>query len=148
MGRERNEDGRTQFAAFLILTDEQRLEQYGTHLAKDFADQIGVTPKTLTEWKKEPAFKKMKKQMQENLWDERLSNVVEANYKRAIQGDVSAQTQYYKLLGVTKDRVETISSQDIEYVILETIKIIQEEVKDKEALAKISQRLVDLSQEL
>lgn len=143
------ESERIIFASFLVMTDEERLKEFGYISQKDFSDAYGISQKTLSHWRnKDPKFKKMKKEMQDDLWDEKLSNVVKATYKRAIEGDTTAQANYMKLVGVMRDKIEVISSADIQNVLLSVIDIIKTHIQEEELLNLISEDLMELAKDL
>lgn len=150
MGQAPKDIERYKFAEFLCMNDEQRIQTYGYCKQKDFAEDHGISEKTLTLWKlKDAKFKKLKADLQMDMWDSRLSNVMDALYERAVvDKDVSAQKEYAKIVGVSRDKLEIISQNDIASILASVVEIIQEFVSDEEVLSKISEKLMDLSEEL
>lgn len=66
----------------------------------EFAQKHGVTPQTLTNWKRDPAFKaELDKRLgQLNVDSLRIQKVVDAMWDKAAQGDVKAAELYLRYI--------------------------------------------------
>jgi DNA-binding XRE family transcriptional regulator len=131
------------FAEFLCMTKLHRVEYFQITTQDEFAKKYGVNPKTLSEWKKEPRFIKMKRDMQRNLAADKLPDLLEALSERALgDRDVSAIREYLKYLGESIDRTEEGISENTISIILDIfIEVTHEHVKDSVTLDAISNDL-------
>lgn len=142
MSKETEKD---KFVIFCSIPDEKKLEVFGYVTQKEFGEKYKVAEKTLSQWKKDPRFKKAVKERLNETWEfEQLVNVSNVTYKQALTGDQKAADLFYKLVGATKDRVEISSAQDMQLIIVSLVEIIGKHIKDETLLKSISKDIDDL----
>jgi hypothetical protein len=137
------------FAQFLAMTKRERENVFGFSTQKEFSEKFNVSEKTLSQWRKDPRFKKLRREMFLEIADDRLPDVIQSLLTRAIDdGDVSAAKELVKMGGLSVDKMEIVSSSDIQTLLVEIIDIITEHVKDPTILNLIAADLERISEKL
>lgn len=136
-----------EFAVFCTMTKIERMEHYGFEKDKDFAAHYGIPfAKTLSEWKRTPTFKKIHRELLLDRMGKRLPDAINSFERRAIEdGDVTALKELFKIVELSKDKLEIVSSDDIKILLEQIVEILQEELKDTpELLNRIAERIEKL----
>ena len=107
------------FALFSVLTKQQKLEKFGFCTQRDFCAHYKIPhEKYLSEWKREKKFKKIQKTYFMDKVNDILPAALETLKVRGVDdGDVGALKEIMKIAGVSIERVEQVSSEDIDDLI-------------------------------
>jgi hypothetical protein len=149
MGKEYTKE-QYEFAVFLSLSREERLEQFGYYTQRDFALAYKLPhEKILSEWKARGKFKKMYERMIKDGFNDILADAKNALVRRGVEdGDVSALKEIFKIAEISKEKLEIISSEKIQDTLAKVVEVIQRHVKDPKILNAIASELEDLEEEL
>lgn len=113
------ENEKYQTMVFLTMNKQQRIEHFGFHTQNDLAEYLNLPyPKLISEWKAHPKFNKDLEKMQVSLVKDDIVDVIDALKVRGIKdGDVSALKELVKIAGLSIERTQNISNDDVQYVI-------------------------------
>lgn len=114
------------FQRFLNMDMDERIEFFGYHKQTDFAKGYGLKDKQLSEWKANPKFKKEV----EKLYHEGFKDIIPSARKRLAQrgiedGDVAALKEIMKITGMSIERTQQVSNEDISEVVQVITEIVQ-----------------------
>lgn len=124
------------FAIFLNLTKPERRDMFGYDTQREFAkDHELPHEKILSEWKRNPKFKKKKREIFMNDFEDILPEAKASLRRRAVDdGDVNALKEIFKISGLSVERIEQVSSNDVMFVIETVSKILKDKLTSQPAL--------------
>lgn len=125
------------FALFLNMTKEDKIQHFGYHTQGEFAKAYGLPhQKILSEWKSKPKFQKLQKNMFVDTVKDILPDVKKTLARRGIEdGDVNALKELLKL-GGHHDKLEVVSDSEIEDVIINIVSILENHLKEQPKILK------------
>lgn len=95
-------DVRSKFKKWLAIPKSKRA-QTGIPTQQEFAQQYGVHPSTLSQWKNDPAFMSDVDRVRRSHLDRELSDIYESMIERAKEGDVRSIKMAFKMAGRWED---------------------------------------------
>lgn len=146
MGRKDYSELQAKFMAWMVMTDEEKVSIYGDTKQGTFAKAHGLPhEKLLSEWKAKPKFQKAYRDAFVDTFKKELPKARNTLMDRAIKdGDVGALKEVFKIAGLSVERVESVSSSDLQDFAGSVIEIIKKHVKDPEVLSAIAEDLEEL----
>lgn len=139
MGRRDYAAEREMFAHYLSLTKDEQLTVFGFNTQKEFAKHYKIPfEKLLSEWKRDPKFKKLHQEKVFESFKDVLPQARVTITRRAIEdGDVNALKEIFKIAGISIERIEHITDNDVEFVLNTISEILKDVLEDYPTLLSI-----------
>lgn len=124
------------FIEFLNMTEEEKLDQFGFNTQREFAAKYNLPhEKLLSEWKANTKFQHKRQKAFMRSFGDILPAARKTLRSRAVEdGDVNALKEVFKIAGVSIERVEQVSNDDIQEVVATVIEVMNEVLDGQQEL--------------